>query len=652
MSATQGPPSDPARVIDDAPPIPDAETAALHRRLAAVWDDRPGLAGWITTVDHKRLALRYMVTAFAFFILGGLEAALMRVQLSRAESGLIGPDLYDQLFTTHGTTMMFLFAVPMVEAVGLYFVPLLVGTRNVAFPRLNAYGYWTYLFGGILLYVGLLSNTGPDAGWFAYVPLSGPEFSPGKRVDVWAQMITFTEIAGIISAVEIIATAFLHRAPGMALHRVPLFVWGMVTMSVMVLFAMPVVATDSMMLAMDRLVGTHFFNPAEGGDVLLWQHLFWFFAHPEVYIVFIPGLAMVGAILPTFTGRPVFGYTAVVTSQVAIAFLSFALWVHHMFATPIPQMGQGFFTASSVLVALPTAVALFCYLATIGLGRPRWKTPMLFVAGFVLVFTVGGLTGVILASVPVDLQITDTMFVPGHIHYVLFGGFVFPLFGAFYYWFPKITGRMLGERLGRVQFGMMITGSALAFTPMLALGLGGMPRRVYTYLPGLGWEWLNQASTAGAILLASSVGLFLVNVLLSLRRGVPAGADPWGAGTLEWATGSPPPSYNFAHLPVVTGPDPLWERTGALPVVVGMHDDRREMLITSAMDAVPDVRETSLGPTLAPLLAAVATAVTFIGGIFFPQAFLVGPALMFPALLLWAWPRGKATADAPIVEVP
>src|SRR5215213_8160519 len=513
--------TEPLVITDPAHQLPSgaddtAGEADLRERLERVWKDPPGFWGWLTTTNHRRIALRTIITAFIFFLLAGLEAAMMRAQLSRPENGLIGPDLYNQLFTVHGSTMMFLFAVPIVEAMGLYFVPLMIGTRNVAFPRLNAYGYWTFLIGGVLLYVALFTNTGPDQGWFSYPPLAGPEFSPGKRVDIWAQMITFTEIAAIVAAIEIIVTVFKQRAPGMSLNRVPLFVWAMVIMSFMVLVAMPFVATSSMMLAMDRLIATQFFNPAEGGDALLWQHLFWFFAHPEVYIIFIPALGMVSSIVATFSRRPVFGYTAMVLSMVSVAFLSFGLWVHHMFATPLPQTGQSFFTAASAMIAVPTGVQIFCWIATIWSGRPRFTTPMLFVLGFVALFTIGGLSGLMLAAVPVDLQITDTFFLPGHIHYVLLGGMVFPLLGGVFYWFPKITGRLLSERLGKVSFWLLFVGVNVTFFPQLLLGMAGMPRRVYTYAADTGWGPLNLTSTIGAALLALGLVVLIVNIVRAL----------------------------------------------------------------------------------------------------------------------------------------
>jgi cytochrome c oxidase subunit I+III len=623
-----------------------------RRQLDEVWGDPPGFRGWLVTVNHKRVALRYIISALVFFVLGGIEAALMRIQLARPENGFIGPDLYNQLFTVHGTTMMFLFAVPIMEAIGLYLVPLMIGTRNVCFPRLNAYGYWTYLIGGLLIYSGLIVNTGPDAGWFSYVPLAGPEFGPGKRVDVWAQMVTFTEISAIVSAVEIIVTAFKQRAPGMSLNRVPLFVWSLVVASFMVLFAMPVVATGSMMLAMDRLVGTHFFNPAEGGDALLWQHIYWFFGHPEVYIIFIPSLGVVSSIVATFTGRPIFGYPAAVLSLIATGFLSFGLWVHHMFATPLPQLGQTFFTAASAMIAVPTGIQIFCWIATIWSGRPRWTTPMLYATAFVALFTIGGLSGLFVAAVPTDLQLTDTYFIPGHIHYVLLGGMVFPLLGGLHYWFPKFTGRMLSERLGRLSFGLLFAGVNVTFFPFFILALMGMPRRVYTYLPETGWGGWALVSTLGVALLALGLLTFVANVVIALRSGPAAPADPWGGETLEWATASPPPAYNFAHIPVARGRSALWAAGAQLPVVTGLDQAKREVLISTVVDGVPDSRHEQPGPTIAPLLLGLATGVTFIAGIFTPWAFVVGPVLGYFALLWWAWPRGNPPGAHEVVEVP
>src|SRR5215207_1954217 len=384
--------------------ISEEELAAAMARekeeLERTWAPPRGLRGWFTDTDHKSIAMRYIVTAFVFFVLGGIEAALMRIQLARPDSHFLSPDQYNQIFTVHGTTMMFLFAVPIMTALGIYLVPLMVGSRDVAFPRLNLYGYFVYLIGGILLYAGFMLNTGPDAGWFAYVPLSGPAYSPGKRVDVWAQMITFTEISALAGAIIVIGTVFKMRAPGMTLNRLPLFVWAQLVTSFMIIFAMPSVMLASSFLASDRLIDTHFFNPAEGGDAILYQHLFWFFGHPEVYIIFIPALGFISPIIITFARRKIFGHVPLVLSLISTGFIGFGLWVHHMFATPIPQMGQSFFTGASMMIAIPSGVQIFCWIATLWGGKLNLKTPLYFVLGFFVIFVLGGLTGVMQASVP------------------------------------------------------------------------------------------------------------------------------------------------------------------------------------------------------------------------------------------------------------
>ncbi|HMJ06272.1 MAG TPA: cytochrome c oxidase subunit I [Chthoniobacterales bacterium] len=610
-----------------------------HRALDLTWRRRPGLLGWFETTNHKDIAIRYIVTAFIFFLLAGVLAMLMRIQLAFPENHFIGPDLYNQFFTVHGTTMMFLFAVPITEAFGIYLVPLMVGTRNVAFPRLNAFGYYVYLFGGILLYSGLFLNIGPDAGWFAYVPLAGPQFSPGKRVDFWAQMITLTEIAGLTTAVEIIVTAFKQRAVGMSLNRIPLFVWAMVVTSFMVIFAMPSVMLASSYLAADRLahVNTHFYNPAEGGDALLYQHIFWFFGHPEVYIIFIPATGFISTIIPTFARRRIFGYTALVLALISTAFIGFGLWVHHMFATPVPDLGQSFFTAASMIIAIPAGIQIFCWLATLRSGKPQLKTPLLWVGGFIALFVFGGLSGIMLASVPIDLQVHDTYFVVAHFHYVLIGGAVFPLFGAFYYWFPKWTGRLLNESLGKVNFWLFFIGFNVTFFPMHQLGLHGMTRRIYTYVPETGWGHLNLIATGGAAVIGLSVLTFILNVAWSRKRGLIAGDNPWGASTLEWATTSPPPSYNFLYLPTVAGRDALWDQEKISPVIVGVRADIRQVLNTTILEAAPDHLYEMAGDSIYPLVLAVVVGATFITGIFFSWAFPIGAVFTLLAFIPWFW---------------
>ena len=614
----------------------------IAEALARTWSDPPGWLGRLSAINHKTVARRFVITTFVFFVLAGLLALAMRLQLARPGNRLVGPELYNQLFTIHGTTMMFLFAVPVMQAVAGWLVPLMIGARSVAFPRMNAYAYWVFLFGGATLYVAFLLGAGPDAGWFSYVPLAGPDYSTGKGVDIWAQMITFTELSGLLEAVVLITTIFKMRAPGMSLNRMPLFVWATLITQFMVLFAMPAVMLSSTALILDRLVGTHFYNAARGGDVLLWQHLFWFFGHPEVYLIFIPPLGFLSSIIPTFARRPVFGYPAMVLALIATAFLAFGLWVHHMFATSIPALGKSFFTAASLMIAIPSGVQIFCWIATLWTGRLNLKTPLWFALGFFFILVLGGMTGVMLGSVSLDLQVHDTYFVVAHLHYVLLGGAVFPLFGAFYYWYPKATGRLMNETLGRLQFWLFFIGFNVTFFPMHILGLHGMPRRVWTYPPGMGWDGLNLTATIGAVTIGASVLVFIVNVLHSHRHGALAGPDPWGAGTLEWSTASPPPPHNFDALPVVHGRDPLWE-PGAEPAYVsGLAAESREVLSTTVLDARPDLRLLFPSPSIWPFISAVATTVLFIGSIFSPWAVVWGSVPVMIAMIGWFWPnRGQ-----------
>src|SRR5438067_3324448 len=544
--------------------------AKLAARLDRAWMRPPGILGWLATVDHKEIGRRYIVTALIFLALGGVLALAMRVQLARPDQNLIGAARYNELFTMHGSTMMFLFAVPVMEGVAVYMIPLMVGTRSTAFPRLNAFSYFMYLFGGLMLWGAFLLNIGPDIGWFAYTPLSGPQFSAGKRADVWAQMITFTEVSALAAAVVLVATILKTRAPGTTLARMPLFAWAMLVQAVMIIFAMPAVALASSMLISDRLVGTNFYNAYEHGDALLWQHLFWFFGHPEVYIIFLPATGFVSVITETFCRRPVFAYPVVVLALISTGILAFGLWVHHMFATGLPRVGYSFYTSASMTVAIPTGLQIFCWLATMWDGRPRFQVPMLYVVGFIVTFVIGGLSGVIIASVPLDLELHDTYFIVAHFHYVLIGGAVFPLLGLLTYCYPKITGRMRNDTLGKISFWMVFLGFQLAFFPMHFAGLLGMPRRVYTYPAGLGLELPNLLSSIGAFVVAAAVGIFVVNGIVSLYRGALAPPDPWDAPTLEWAMSSPPPVYNFEHIPIVQSLTPLWDEQGELPVVTGL----------------------------------------------------------------------------------
>jgi cytochrome c oxidase subunit 1 len=636
------------KIVRDGPALSGAE---LQARLDLTWRRPPGFIGWLATVDHKEIGRRYMLTALIFLVLGGVLALLMRLQLGAPDKAMIGAERYNQLFSMHGSTMMFLFAVPVMEGVSIYIIPLMLGTRSTAFPRLNAFSYYMYLFGGLILWIAFVLNMAPDVGWFEYTPLSGPQYSPGKHVDIWAQMVTYTEVAALAAAVVLVCTILKARAPGMTLARMPLFAWAMLVVGVMIIFAMPAIAlVTTVLLIPDRLVGTQFFNAAEHGDALLFQHIFWFFGHPEVYIIFLPATGFVSIIVETFCRRPVFGHAIVVLALVSTGILSFGLWVHHMFATGLPRVGYSFFTAASMSVSIPTGLQIFCWMATMWDGRPRFQVPMLYVIGFIITFVIGGLTGVILAAVPLDLQLHDTYFVVGHLHYVLIGGAVFPLLGIFTFWFPKITGRMMDERLGKISFWLVFAGFHLTFMPMHFSGLLGMPRRVYTYPAGLGLELPNLVSTVGSFVLAFAILLFVLNGIISFYRGAIAGPNPWGAATLEWATSSPPPVYNFEHIPVVASLTPLWEAKGELPVATGLRVDQKEMLLTTVVTATPDVREPVPEASLWPFIAACAVGIVFAASIFSAWAVPFGLVPCAIALIAWFWPKDMKRQPEPVIS--
>jgi cytochrome c oxidase subunit 1 len=628
------------RIHDPAAPRDgDFDDAELDRRLARTWDDRKGFLGWLMSTDHKSIGRRYIVTAFLHLLCAGSLAMVIRAQLAFPGLTILDPDLYDQFFTTHGTAMMFLFAVPMVEGMMVYLIPLMVGSRIIAFPRLNAFSYWIYLVGGLFVWFAFFVNSGPDAGWFNYPPLSGPEFGAGKRADVFAQMITFTEVAGLAVAVEIVVTVLKFRAPGMKLFRMPIFAWASLVTCLMIVWSMPAIVTSSTFLLLDRLVGTHFYSPAEGGDPLLWQHLFWYFAHPEVYIIFLPSIGLASHVVETFSRRKMFGYPAIVLSLITQGFLSFGLWVHHMFATGLPRVGNTFFEASSMSIAIPSGTFIFCWLATLATGRVRLKIPMLWVISFFALFIVGGLSGLLLASVPVDLQVTDTYVLPSHIHFVLVGGAVAPLIGAAWFWFPKLTGRMLDDRLGIWQWALFLLGSLVTFVSMFLLGISGMTRRVYTYPHSMGWDRLNLLASVGAWALGLSFLLFVINIVKSLRKAPDAPDNPFDAAGLEWAVPSPPPAYGFRRIPFVDSRMPLWTNREGLPVVAGLRVDEREVLITSAIETEPEMREHGPEPTLWPLIAAIVSSIVLIGSIYTPWAIAWGAVPVAVVLIGWLYPK-------------
>ncbi|MFN7471592.1 MAG: cytochrome c oxidase subunit I [Roseiflexaceae bacterium] len=538
--------------------------AIAEQHVASAHTNSPDYEGfswrsWLATVDHKKIGIIYIVVAFAFFVLGGIEAVLMRVQLGAANNTFLTADTYNQLFTMHATTMIFLVIMPMNVGIGNYIVPLMVGARDMAFPRLNALSIWLFIGGGLLLYLSFLTGGAPNAGWFAYAPLTQNQYSPGAAMDYWVLGLGLTGIASIAGGLNFIVTVLNMRAPGMTLNRLPLFVWMNLVVSFIIIFAFPTFTVASIQLLFDRQFGGAVFNPAQGGDALLWQHLFWFFGHPEVYILILPVMGMVSEILPTFSRKPIFGYSFVAYSGVAIGFLGFIVWAHHMFGTGMGPMANAFFSGASMVIAIPTGVKIFNWIATMWSGDLRLTTAMLYAIGFISMFIIGGISGITLASSPIDLQQTDSYYVVAHLHYVLFGGSILGLFAGGFYWFPKITGRMLDDKLGKIQFWLMMVSFNLTFFPMHIAGTEGMPRRIYTYEAGMGWEIWNQIETVGTFLLALSVLMFLYNAIKSIRSGERASNDPWDASTLEWMIPSPPPSYNFLHVPTVTSRRPLWD---------------------------------------------------------------------------------------------
>ena len=621
---------------------------AVGERLGAIWHERPGVAGIITTVDHKKIGLRYLYTGLAFFVVGGLQAAVIRTQLADAELELVDPETFNQLFSMHGIVMMFLFAMPVLSGFGNYFVPLMIGARDMAFPRLNAFSYWVFITSGIFIFSSFLIGHAPNAGWFNYPPLSGAEYAPGPNIDFYALGLIFLGISSTVGAINFIVTIFKLRAPGMSLNRIPIFVWGELAMAFQIIFALPALTLANIMLELERNFGFHFFAPEGGGDPLLWQHLFWIFGHPEVYIIALPAFGIASAIIPTWSRRRIVGYTYIVVAELAVALIGFGVWVHHMFATGIPSITLSFISLASFMIAIPSGVQVFAWIATMRSGRPKLDTPLLFVIGFIFTFVIGGVTGVMFAAIPFDQQVHDTYFVVAHLHYVLVGGATFPMIAALYHWGPKMTGRLLNERLGKWSFWLIFIGFNASMFPLHISGLLGQPRRIYTYQEGMGWEPYNLISTVGTYILGIGVAITLYNWFHSRKHGKPAGNDPFKGETLEWATTSPPPQHNFDHIPTVRSREPVWDqpelRDGMQPEEKGGHPLTGGHITasTSLLDAKPQAIVHMPHGSPWPFYLALALTVLFTGMLLSSVAVIgLGAVGCGVGICGWFWPRGE-----------
>lgn len=621
--------------------------AEKESKLAATWEPAHGFPGVLSEVNNQVIGTRFMVTAFVFFLIGGVLALLMRIQLTVAENDFLGPQTYNELFTMHGSTMMFLFAVPFLEGLALYLLPMMIGARDVAFPRLTAYGYWVYLFGGILFYVSFLVGAVPDIGWFGYTPLSTSRFT-GISTDFWLLGLSLVEVAGLTAAVEIVVTILKFRAPGMTIGRLPLLVLSLLVVGVMILIAFSVLLTATVLLELDRALNTAFFDLARGGNNLLWQHLFWFFGHPEVYIMFLPATGIISMVIPVFSRRPIVGYVWIAVAILLTGFVSFGLWVHHMFAAGLPDLAMTFFTAASLMIAIASGIQIFSWIATMWGSRPALTVPMLYALGFVFLFVLGGLTGVMVAMVPFDQQVHDTYFIVAHFHYVLIGGVIFPIFAGIYYWTPKISGRKLVPWLGYASFWTTFIGFNMTFFPMHIMGFLGLPRRVYTYPKELQIDNYNIVATAGSALLGLGALLLLVDLVYSFFKGQPAGNDPWQADSLEWSVASPPPSYTFFFFPIVSSRHPLWSadtldessKYGQLSLAMaGQPQTWRGTLVTDATDANPQAIQFLPSPCYVPLWTAVATLAAAVGILM--QAYILSAfaiVMLLICLIIWLYP--------------
>jgi cytochrome c oxidase subunit 1/cytochrome c oxidase subunit I+III len=617
-------------------------TSVLESRLTALWETPKSVYGWFATVDHKELGLRYLATAFAFLMIGGLEALMMRLQLSQSNMGLLTPEAYNQIFTMHGATMIFWYAAPILSGFAVYLIPLMIGARDMAFPRLNAFTYWTYLFSGIFLYAAPVIGQAPHAGWFAYVPYTLTIYSPSLGMDIYALALIFLTISTTGGAINLIVTILRLRAPGMAISRMPLFLYSTLTISFVILFALPALTAACIFLELDRRWGTHFFGIANGGNTFLWQQLFWFFGHPWVYVIFLPATGMLSLIVPVFSRRPIVGYPYVAISTVLTGVVGFGVWLHHMFTVGMSDIAMSFFSAGSMTISIFTTVQVFAWVATLWKGRPVATAAMHYAVGAIMMLVIGGLSGVFTGVIPVDWQVHNTYYVVAHIHYVLIGSNLFPVFAGFYYWLPKMTGRMMNERLGKWSFWIMFLGFNVGFFPMHILGLLGMPRRIFTYQPGLGYDGWNMVVTAGSFVLGIGILLSIVNLLSSLRKAPDAGRNPWNSDGLEWDTDSPPASYATVHIPLVASRHPLWDDfdESADPEGDRVLDQGRLTPTTTWLDAEPvgiaTIPEDSLAPILAALtmlgfFATMVVQMVWVALSFILATFLIG--------CFWMWPR-------------
>jgi cytochrome c oxidase subunit I+III len=583
------------------------------RRLEQIWEERPGILGWLTTTDHKRIGILYLFTSLFFFACGGAEALLIRTQLITPNGSTLSPGTFNEVMTMHGVTMIFLFVIPIsTGAFGNYLLPLMIGARDMAFPRLNAFSYWVFLGSGLFIYVGLFTGNGPNAGWFDYVPLASRTFNPGPAIDFYALGLIFNAISSTAAAINFIVTIFKLRAPGMSLNRMPLFCYAFLAVSFALVFALPSLTMDCVFLELDRRLGFNFFNVAHGGNVLLWQHLFWIFGHPEVYIIVLPAFGIATSIIPTFTGRRMVAFPMVALAEILVAFIGFGVWAHHMFSVGMSTITTVYFAAASMIVVIPSSIQLFAWITTLVTGRPRFTTPLLWIIGFIVYFIIGGLSGIMFAAIPFDQQLTDTYFVVAHFHFIIFGAAVFPLLGGLYYWFPKVTGRMYHEGAGKLSFWLTFIGSGLTFFPMHIVGLLGMPRRVYTYSPQMGWGGYNLTESIGAYIIAAGLVLLVANLAWSYFRGAVAGPDPFGGATLEWSVTSPPPHYNFPVIPKVSSAYPMWDaddreadvhrlNRGEMVLEEG-HETPASTVLDGYFDEVLDMPSDSPWPILVALM--------------------------------------------------